>query len=269
MTDRDTDKMQGRPLKGRHALVTGASRGIGAAVAEALARLGANVTLLGRDRAALEERANAVARAYDIDARPETADVGEADQVAAAFRNAVAGNGPVSILVNNAGAAESAPFHRTEPALWETALRVNLTGTFVCTRAALPDMLKAGYGRIVNVASTAGLRGYAYVSAYCAAKHGVIGLTRALALETARKGITVNAVCPGYTDTDMTRETIDNIVAKTGRTPEEATGELVASNPQRRLIQPWEVAETVAWLALPASSSITGQAVPVAGGEVT
>ena len=266
MTDREG--LQGSPLKGRHALVTGATRGIGAAIVEALARLGANVTLLGRDNAALENRAAAVAKAYEINVRSEVADVGEADQVAAAFKKAVAANGPVSILINNAGTAESAPFHRMEPALWETMLRVNLTGTFICTQAALPNMLQAGYGRIVNVASTAGLRGYAYVSAYCAAKHGVIGLTRALAQETALKGITVNAVCPGYTDTDMTRETIDNIVAKTGRTPDEAAGELVASNPQRRLIQPWEVAETVAWLALPTSSSITGQAVPVAGGEV-
>ena len=268
MTDRDTGESRGSPLKDRHAVVTGATRGIGAAVAEALAQLGANVTLLGRNRSVLEKRAAAVAETYEIDARAEVADVGEADQVAAAFKNAVAANGPVSILINNAGTAESAPFHRMEPALWQTMLRVNLTGTFACTQAALPDMLRVGYGRIVNVASTAGLRGYAYVSAYCAAKHGVIGLTRALALETAMKGITVNAVCPGYTDTDMTRETIDNIVAKTGRTHDEAAGELVASNPQRRLVQPWEVAETVAWLALPASSSITGQAIPVAGGEV-
>jgi NAD(P)-dependent dehydrogenase (short-subunit alcohol dehydrogenase family) len=129
-------------------------------------------------------------------------------------------------------------------------------------------MLDAGYGRIINVASTAGLIGYGYVSAYCAAKHAVIGLTRSLALETAKKGVTVNAVCPGYTETDLVRDTIDNIVQKTGRTVEDATAELAASNPQGRLVQPWEVAETVAWLALPASASITGQAIPIAGGEV-
>jgi NAD(P)-dependent dehydrogenase (short-subunit alcohol dehydrogenase family) len=145
---------------------------------------------------------------------------------------------------------------------------VNLDGTFHCTQAALPDMLAAGWGRIVNVASTAGLTGYGYIAAYCASKHAVIGLTRALAVEVATKGITVNAVCPGYTDTEMVKETVANIVDKTGRTPDQALTELTARNPQRRLIKPQEVAATVAWLCLPDSDSITGQAIAISGGEV-
>ena len=176
--------------------------------------------------------------------------------------------GPVAILVNNAGAAESAPFVRTSLALLRRMLEVNLIGTFLCSRAALPDMLEAGFGRIVNVASIAGLKGAAYVSAYCAAKHGVIGLTRALALETATKGITVNAVCPSYTDTDMTRAAVANIVAKTGRSAADAEMELVRKNPQGRLIRPEEVAATVLWLCAPGAEAITGQAIAVAGGEV-
>jgi NAD(P)-dependent dehydrogenase (short-subunit alcohol dehydrogenase family) len=147
-------------------------------------------------------------------------------------------------------------------------MAVNLDGTFHCTQAALPGMLAGGWGRIVNIASTAGLFGYGYVTAYCAAKHGVVGLTRALALEVATKGVTVNAVCPGYTDTDIVKETVANIAAKTGRTPEEAQSELTSRNPQKRLIRPEEVANAVAWLCLPGSEAITGQAIAVAGGEV-
>jgi NAD(P)-dependent dehydrogenase (short-subunit alcohol dehydrogenase family) len=147
-------------------------------------------------------------------------------------------------------------------------MAVNLDGTFHCTQAALPGMLAAGWGRIINIASTAGLVGYGYVTAYCAAKHGVIGLTRALALEVATKGVTVNAVCPGYTNTDIVKETITNIAAKTGRTSEQAQAELTSRNPQKRLIRPEEVANAVAWLCLPGSEAITGQAIAVAGGEV-
>ena len=261
-------KIAGRPLSGQHALVTGATRGIGAAIAETLGRLGADLTLIGRDRNGLDERAGEIAGASAVKVHVETADVSDPNIVGAAFTNTAAANGPVSILVNNAGSGKSAPFHKMDQELWDFMIGVNLTGTFVCTQAALGAMLEAGYGRIINVASTAGLTGYGYVSAYCAAKHGVVGLTRSLALETATKGVTVNAVCPGYTETDLVRETIDNIVAKTGRTEEDARAELASSNPQGRLVQPWEVAETVAWLALPASASITGQAIPIAGGEV-
>ena len=261
-------RLQGRPLAGQHALVTGATRGIGAAIADSLGGLGADLTLIGRDRPLLDERAGHIAGECGVKVHVETADVSDAGAVGKAFESAVSANGPITILVNNAGSGKSAPFHKMERELWDSMIAVNLTGTFICTQAALPGMLDAGYGRIVNIASTAGLKGYGYVSAYCAAKHAVVGLTRSLALETAKKGVTVNAVCPGYTETDLVRETIDNIVAKTGRSVEDATAELAASNPQGRLVQPWEVAETVAWLALPASASITGQAIPVAGGEV-
>jgi len=239
-------------------VVTGASRGIGAAITEALARLGAEVTLLGRDKAALETRAKA------LGGRIAIADVTDANAVANAFAQA----GSMGILVNNAGVAKSAPFARTDDAMWREALDVNLWGAIHCTRAALPAMLEAGWGRIVNVASTAGITGFPYVTAYSAAKHALVGLTRSLAMETATKGVTVNAVCPGYTDTDVVASAVANIVAKTGRTAEQARAELAAHNPQGHIIAPEEVAQTVAFLCLPSSSSITGQAIAVAGGEV-
>lgn len=251
-------------LAGRHALVTGASRGIGSAIAARLASHGASVTLLGRDRAALQATAAALGATRTHVA---TADVADDSSVRAAVDSARAALGPVQVLVCSAGQAESAPFHRTEPALWDRMIGVNLAGTYHAMRAVLPDMLAAGYGRIVNVASTAGIKGYAYVAAYCAAKHGVVGLTRAVALEVAKLGITVNAVCPGYTDTDIVRAAVANIREKTGRSEEAAIASLVATNPQGRLIQPEEVAHVVAWLCLPGSESITGQSIGVSGGE--
>jgi NAD(P)-dependent dehydrogenase (short-subunit alcohol dehydrogenase family) len=250
-------------LEGRHAVVTGGGRGIGAAIASALADAGARITLMGRSEAALQEKASALPAAQAI-----RCDVTEEAGVAAAFAEATRAFGPVTILVNNAGAAASAPFVRISLELFRGMLEVNLIGTFLCSRAALPDMLEVGFGRIVNVASVAGLKGAAYASAYCAAKHGVIGLTRALALETVSKGITVNAVCPSYTDTDMARAAIANIVEKTGRSAEQAEAELVGKNPQGRLIRPEEVAATVLWLCAPGTEAITGQAIAVAGGEV-
>ena len=186
----------------------------------------------------------------------------------AAFEAAAEKLGPVSILINNAGIAGSAAFHRMELAHWQSMIETNLTGTFLCTRAAYPAMREAKWGRIVNVASTAGLSGYAYIAAYAASKHGMIGLTRSLALEAAKTGVTVNAVCPGYTDTDIVRTTLDSIMEKTGRSEEEALAELTQLNPQGRLIQPAEVAETVAWLCLDSSASITGQSIVIAGGEI-
>ncbi|MEM5277518.1 SDR family NAD(P)-dependent oxidoreductase [Cupriavidus taiwanensis] len=257
-------------LAGRHALVTGGGRGIGAAIARRLLADGASVTLLGRDAGTLQATVQALrgqAPAGTV-VSSVTADIADADSVAQALAAATEQAGPVALLVNNAGQAHSAPFLKTDAALWQRMLDVNLTGTFLCTQAALPAMLDAGWGRIVNVASTAGLIGYGYVSAYCAAKHGVIGLTRALALETAARGVTVNAVCPGYTETDIVRDAVANIVGKTGRSEEQARAELAARNPQRRLVQPEEVADAVAWLCQPSAAAITGQAIPVAGGEV-
>ena len=257
--------MTGTLLQGRHAVVTGAGRGIGAAIAVSLAAAGARLTLVGRNRKPLDELCASLPGGPHSGA---IADVADPAQVQAAFEAARSARGPVALLVNNAGAAESAPFGRMSLDLWQRMLSVNLTGTFLCTQAALPDMLAAGWGRVVNIASTAGQKGYAYASAYAAAKHGVIGLTRSLALETARAGVTVNAVCPGYTDTDLLQASVRNIVERTGRSAEAARAELAAANPQRRLVQPAEVAEAVLWLCGEAAAAINGQSISVSGGEV-
>ena len=251
-------------LGGRHALVTGAARGIGAAIARRLAADGARLTLLGRQEEPL--RALVAELPASAEAQAIICDVADPASVAKAFGK-LAGCA-AHILVNNAGQAASAPFGRTSDDLWQRMLAVNLTGTFLCARAALPGMLAFGWGRIVNISSTAGQRGYAYVSAYAAAKHGVIGLTRSLALEVASKDITVNAVCPGYTETDLLRESIDNIVAKTGRGAEAARAEFARHNPQGRIVQPEDVANSVAWLCSVGASAINGQSISVSGGEV-
>lgn len=248
----------------RHALVTGGGSGIGAAIAVALVKAGMHVTIIGRRPEVLQS----LVAQYPQQMQGMVADVADAHAVAQAIAQAKVKFGPIQILVNNAGQAQSAPFGKTDAALWEQMLSVNLTGTFHCTQAALPDMLAAKWGRIVNVASTAGLAGYAYVAAYCAAKHGVVGLTRALALEYAKKGITVNAVCPGYTETDILHESIANVMAKTGRTEDEARASFAAGNPQGRLVQPDEVADAVRWLCGDAAASVTGQSIAVSGGEV-
>ena len=260
MTETETSAM---PLAGRHALITGGGRGIGAAVGDALARIGADLTLVGRDEARLEETATAIRESAPIAVGTVVGDVNEEDSMASVFDRA----GPVSILINNAGIAESAPFTRIDDGHWDRTIATNLTGTFRCMRLAFPAMAEAGWGRIVNIASTAGIKGYAYTVAYCASKHGVVGLTRALAIEAARTGVTVNAVCPGFTETDMAARAIANVAAKTGRGEDEARRELTRINPQGRLVRPEEVADTVAWLCLPSSSAITGQAIAVAGGE--
>ena len=262
------DATDGRTLAGRHAIVTGASRGIGLAIATALARRGAAVTLMARSADALRDRAAELAHQHGVVARAVPCDVADAASVRAAFERAVGDGGAPWALVNNAGAAEGAPFGELARDTWDRMLLVNLTGTYACTAEALPHMLAAGGGRVVNVASTAGLRGYKTMTAYCAAKHGVVGLTRALALETARRGVTVNAVCPGYADTDMAEQAVASLVAARGVTAEEARAMLLRTIPRGRLTAPAEIADAVAWLCGPAAAAVTGVALPVAGGEV-
>ena len=251
-------------MNDQHALVTGAGQGIGEAIARQLLARGARVTVLGRRADPLRKLVDE----FPEQCRMELADVAQELEVKTAFAQAVSAQGAINILVNNAGQAQSAPFMKMDAALWQCMLAVNLTGTMLCMQQVLPAMAVAGYGRIVNVASTAGLAGYAYVAAYCAAKHGVVGLTRSLALEFATKGVTVNAVCPGYTETEIVRDGIARVVEKTGRTPEQAMAEFVKGNPQGRLVQPQEVADAVLWLCGPGAGAVTGQAIAVAGGEV-
>ncbi|HEX8584072.1 MAG TPA: SDR family oxidoreductase [Allosphingosinicella sp.] len=274
-------------LSGHHALITGGGTGIGAAIARALAAEGAKLTLVGRRLEKLEETADQI-RSFRAKSRnPATASEGRlstsletngcfcctADvtfrvEVDTAFAQAREANGPITILVNNAGAAEAAPFAKVSEELWRRIMAVNLDALLHCTQAALPDLLAAESGRIVTVASTAGLKPYLYTAPYVAAKHGAVGLTRALALELAKTGVTANAVCPGFTDTDIASEAIAKIQATTGRSEEEARGALARLSPQNRLVTPEEVANAVVWLCLPESRGITGQAIAVAGGEV-
>jgi 3-hydroxybutyrate dehydrogenase len=253
--------MSGLPLS-PHALVTGGGRGIGRAIAAELTRAGATVTVLGRQRATLDEAIAAGDAHFG-----EVADVADRAAIGAAIAKAAARH-PIDILVANAGAAESAPFPKSDAALFQRMMDVNFMGVVHSIQAALPSMRDRPYGRIIAVASTAGLKGYAYVSAYSAAKHAVIGLVRSLALELTTTNITVNAVCPGFTDTDLVAGSVDNIMKKTGRSREQAIAELSKHNPQGRLVSPKEVADAVLWLCGEGAAAITGQAIAVAGGEI-
>jgi NAD(P)-dependent dehydrogenase (short-subunit alcohol dehydrogenase family) len=240
------------------ALVTGGSRGIGRAISRALAGQGYEVTIMGRSEKAL-------AQALADGAARKTLAVDVTDE--AALHQAVAGSGPYHVLINNAGAAESAPLAATDLALIRRMMAINVESAFTASRAAMPGMMKLGFGRIVNVASIAGLKGYAYVSAYCAAKHAVIGMTKALAAELVKTSITVNVLCPGYTDTDLIANAADAIARKTGRNATEAIEHFARTNPSGRLITPEEVASAALWLCSEGASAVTGQSITIAGGD--
>jgi 3-hydroxybutyrate dehydrogenase len=253
--------MSGLP-RSAHAVVTGGGRGIGRAIASQLVQAGATVTVLGRIQTTLDA-AVAAGDAHFAD----VADVADQGAINAAIARAAARQ-PIDILIANAGIAESAPFAKSDAALFRRMIDVNLMGAVYAVQAALPSMRNQPRGRVVAIASTAGLKGYAYVSAYSAAKHAVVGLVRSLALELANTRITVNAVCPGFTDTDLVAGSVENIMSKTGRSRERAVAELAKHNPQGRLITPKEVADTVLWLCGEGASAVTGQAIAVAGGEI-
>lgn len=253
-------------LAGRHAIVTGASRGIGAATAAELARRGARVTLIGRDLATLRAR-GAELEAAGAETFSVACDLGDGAAVPKAFADAASRFGPAEILVNNAGQGAAGAFLETGDEVWEQMLSVNLYGPVHCIRAVLPAMLEAGRGRIVNVASMSGLKGYGRIGAYAASKHALVGLTRSLAIEVRKRGITVNAVCPGYTETAMSEQAERSLMQALGKTAAEARAMIIRANPRGAIIQPVEVARTIGWLCTDAAAAINGQAIPVAGGE--
>jgi NAD(P)-dependent dehydrogenase (short-subunit alcohol dehydrogenase family) len=253
----------------RHAVVTGGGTGIGSAIAVELAAAGMNVSVMGRRITPLQKIADTINTGSErIQCQAIACDVTDEKAVASAFAEATEHFGAVDILVNNAGVAPTAPFHKISLQDWRAVTAVNLDSVFLCTQQVLQNMQTQAWGRVINIASSAAQKGYAYVSAYCAAKHGVLGLTRALALENATKGVTVNAICPGYTDTDIIRESVATIMQKTGRSEDEALLTFTASNPQGRLVKPAEVAASVLWLCADSSAAVTGQAISVSGGEV-
>ena len=242
-----------------HAVITGGGRGLGAAIARAFDKAGVNTTLLGRDPERLEETAKSLSHGTF-----RQLDVTDPDAVKTVFNEL----GDIDILVNNAGIGPSSPFSRQSADAWQQTFAVNVDGAFYCTQAVIGGMLERNTGRVINVASTSALKGYAYVAAYVASKHALLGLTRALAVEYAKTGITFNAICPGFAETDLLTDSVDNIVARTGRSAADARSILASNNPQGRFIQPEEVAATAIWLISDAASSITGQAISVSGGEI-
>ena len=256
-------------LENRIALVTGGGRGIGRAIAMAFASEGAQVTVAARSFEQVEQVAREIADKFSTKALPVVCDVSDAASVERLFKavNESFGRGP-DILVNNAGIAESAPLTKTGDELWQRHLAINLSGSFYCMRAALPQMIERGWGRIVNIASIAGKTGAPYIAAYSASKHGVLGLTRSSALEVASKGITVNAICPGYVDTEMTTRGIENITKKTGLSADQAMESIRKMSPQNRIIEPEEVAALALLLASEEGRGINGQAINVDGGTV-
>jgi 3-hydroxybutyrate dehydrogenase len=255
-------------LKDKTALITGGGRGIGRAVADAFAREGARVAVAARTAQQVEQAASEISATFETKALAIVCDVSDADSVRRAFETIGESFGGVDILVNNAGIAESAPLIKTSDELWQRHLAVNLTGTFLCTRAALPAMIARGWGRVINIASIAGKTGAPYIAAYTASKHGVLGLTRSVALEVALKGITVNAICPGYVETEMAQQAINNISGKTGKSETEARDVLNRMSPQNRLVTPEEVAALALLLAAEEGRGINGQAINVDGGSV-
>jgi 3-hydroxybutyrate dehydrogenase len=256
-------------LQNRIALITGGGRGIGRAIALAFAREGAEVVIAARTLAQVENVAGEIAAQFSTKALPVVCDVSEAASVARLFEavHQSFDRGP-DILVNNAGIAESAVLIKTSDELWQRILAVNLSGTFYCTRAALPAMIQRQWGRVINIASIAGKTGAPYVSAYAASKHGVLGLTRSAALEVAQSGITVNAICPGYVDTEMVTRGVENITRRTGLSEADAIDALRSMSPQKRIIEPEEVASLALLLASDEGRGINGQAINVDGGTV-
>ncbi|MFT4629673.1 MAG: 3-hydroxybutyrate dehydrogenase [Dinoroseobacter sp.] len=260
----------------KHVIITGAGRGIGAAIADTFVAHGYSVTLLGRNAALLQDKANALT---SIATQPEgkakevalalSCDITKPKEIDLAFKQAVDTFGPVDVLVNNAGAALTAPFVKTKPEQFQAMMNVNFLGACYCIQAVLPNMIERNSGRIINIGSTSSVKGYGYVSAYTASKHAIMGLTRSIAIEISKTDVTINTVCPGFTETDIVSDAIDNIIQKTGRSTEQAIAALTKHNPQKRFIQPSEVADQVYYLAAHAPSSITGQAIMVDGGETS
>ncbi|MFT5136597.1 MAG: 3-hydroxybutyrate dehydrogenase [Arenicella sp.] len=260
----------------KHVIITGAGRGIGAAIADTFVANGYNVTLLGRNAALLQDKANALksiatqseGKAKEV-ALALGCDITKPEEIDLAFKQAVDTFGPVDVLVNNAGAALTAPFVKTKPEQFQAMMNVNFLGACYCIQAVLPNMIERNSGRIINIGSTSSVKGYGYVSAYTASKHAIMGLTRSIAIEISKTDVTINTVCPGFTETDIVSDAIDNIIQKTGRSTEQAIAALTKHNPQKRFIQPSEVADQVYYLAAHAPSSITGQAIMVDGGETS